>query len=126
VEGRLQGEGEHPGAGGKAGDLFVRVRVKSHPVFDRDGFDVTSLLRIPYSTLVLGGDVQLDTVEGSGTLAIPEGTQPGTVFQIRGKGFPHIRSSSRGDHLVTVQAEVKKKLTREQKQALEELKKAGL
>lgn len=123
---RIQGEGEHPGAGGRPGDLFVRIRVKAHPVFDRDGFDVISKIDIPFSTLSLGGDVQIDTVDGTGTLAIPEGTVPGTIFQIRGKGFPHLRSSGRGDHLVTVQAEVKKKLSREQREALEQLKKAGL
>lgn len=123
---RIQGEGEHPGAGGRPGDLFVRIRVKSHPVFDRDGFDVTSRLEIPFSTLSLGGDIQIETVDGSGTLAIPEGTIPGTVFQIRGKGFPHLRTSGRGDHLVTVQAEVKKKLSKEQREALEQLKKAGM
>jgi len=123
---RVPGEGEHPGLGGRPGDLFVRVRVKPHSVFERDGFDVRSTIRIPFSAISLGGDVVIDTVDGTGTLTIPESTQPGTVFQIRGKGFPHLRSSGRGDHLVTVQVEVKSKMTKEQKASLEELKKQGL
>lgn len=123
---RVTGAGEYPGAGGKAGDLYVRVRVKHHALFSREGSDVVSTARIPYSTLVLGGDISVETVDGEGTLSIPEDTEPGTVFKIHGKGFPYVRSSGRGDHLLTVQPLVTKKPTKEQKKALEELKRSGL
>jgi molecular chaperone DnaJ len=123
---RVTGAGEFPGIGGTAGDLYIRVRVKHHPTFSREGSDVVSTMRIPYSTLVLGGNIDVETVDGAGNLAIPEGTEPGTVFKIRGKGFPFVRSSGRGDHLLTVQPIVGKKLSKEQRKALEELKTAGL
>jgi molecular chaperone DnaJ len=123
---KVTGEGEYPGSGGKAGDLYVRVRVKSHPTFSREGFDVLSILHLPFTTLSLGGEVALDTVDGSGTLKIPEGTQPGTIFKLRGKGFKYLRGGGRGDHLVTVESEVPHKPSREQRKALEDLRKLGL
>ena len=123
---RVTEGGEYPGNGGKSGDLFIRVYVKSHPLFTRDGPDVVSTVRIPYSTLALGGDIEIDTVDGKGTLKIPESTEPGTVFQIRQKGFPNVRSGARGDQLVTIQPLVQKKLSREQREALGRLKEEGL
>jgi len=123
---RITGAGEFPGGGGRAGDLYVRVRVKNHPVFERDGFDIHSVAHAPYSTLLLGGEVEIDTVDGLGSLKIPENTQPGTVFKMRGKGIPHLQRSGQGDHLVTVQSLVVKKLTHDQRKALEELQKTGL
>jgi molecular chaperone DnaJ len=123
---RISGAGEYPGTGGVAGDLYVRVHVKHHPVFSREQSDVVSTVHIPYSTLSLGGDVEVDTVDGKGLLSIPEATEPGTVFKVRGKGFPFVRSNGRGDHLITVQPIVSRKLTREQKKALQDLKDVGL
>ncbi len=123
---KLTGKGEYPGVGGKAGDLFVRVRVKNHPEFTRDNQDILSNVTAPYSTMVLGGEISVQTVDGTGKLTIPEGTQPGTVFKLRGKGFPYLRGSGSGDHLMTVQPEVKKKLSKDERKALEELKKLGL
>ncbi len=123
---RITGAGEYPGNGGRGGDLFVRVHVKPHPVFTRDGYDIRSTVYIPYSTLLLGGEVTIDTVEGTGSLKIPENTQPGTIFKLRGKGIPHLQNTGRGDHLVVVQSLVTKKLTREQRKTLEELRSVGL
>ena len=123
---KVAGEGEHPGSGGRPGDLYLHVRVKAHPVFEREGSDVLSTVHIPYSTLSLGGEVDIDTVDGKGSLKIPEATESGTVFKIRGKGFPFMRSSGHGDHLVTIQPIVQRKLTKEQRRALEQLKEQGL
>jgi len=123
---KLTGAGEFPGHGGRSGDLYVRIRVKKHPIFSREGHDVLSTVFVPFSTLVLGGEIEIETVDGRGTLKIPESTQAGTIFRIRGKGFPYHRSGARGDHLVTVQPLIKKKLTREERQAVEKLKEAGL
>lgn len=123
---KISGEGEHPGHGGRAGDLLVRIHVKSHPVFEREGSDVRSTIHIPYSTLALGGDVEIETVDGKGSLTIPEATEPGTVFKIRMKGFPFLRSTGRGDQLVTVQPLVQRKLSKEQRKALDDLRTQGL
>ena len=123
---KLSGEGEHPGHGGRAGDLYIRVMIKSHPTFIRKGNDVHSTFHLPYSTLALGGSVEIETVDGHGSLTIPEATEPGAVFKIRGKGFPSLRSSNRGDHLVTVQPLVQRKLTKDQRRVLEDLRRAGL
>ncbi len=123
---KLEGEGEHPGRGGRPGDAFIRLRVKKHPVFTREGNDVLSTVQIPYSTLALGDSVDIDTVDGPGSLKIPEGTQAGTVFKLRAKGIPFFRSHGRGDHYVTVQPIVKDHLTKEQKRLLEDLRKMGL
>ncbi len=123
---RISGMGEYPGGGGKAGDLFIRVHVKHHSLFAREGNDVVSTIRIPYSTLVLGGEVDVETVDGKGSLKITEGTEPGTVFKIRGKGMPSIHGKTRGDQLITVQPDVVKKPNKEQRKALEGLKEAGL
>lgn len=123
---KVAGEGEHPGAGGRPGDLYIHIRVKSHPIFERESSDVRSTVHISYSMLSLGGETEIDTVDGKGSLKIPEATEPGSVFKIRGKGFPFLRSNGRGDHLVTVQPIVQKKLSKEQRRALEQLKEQGL
>ena len=123
---RVSGGGEYPGANGVAGDLYVRARVKSHSVFTRDGLNVLSTVHIPFSMFALGGEIEIDTVDGKGTLKIPEATDPGTVFQIRHKGFPSTRSGNRGDQLVTIAAEAPRKLNRDQRKLLEQMRDAGL
>lgn len=123
---KFNGEGEYPGANGRAGDLYVRFRVASDPTFTREGNDVMSTVEAPFSTLALGGSISVETVEGKESLSIPSGTRPGTVFRLRGKGVPFLRSRGRGDHHVTVIPAVPKNLTREQKKALEDLKREGL
>lgn len=123
---RISGEGEYPGAGGQAGDLIVRVRVKTHAIFERDRNEILSRVEVPYSTLALGGETEVATVDGNGSLKIPEATPAGTVFKLRGKGVPYLHGSGRGDHLVTVMPQIIKKLSREQKIALDDLRKIGL
>ncbi|MEK7116245.1 MAG: DnaJ C-terminal domain-containing protein, partial [Patescibacteria group bacterium] len=123
---KIAHEGEHPGRGGRAGDLFVHIHVTSHPLFEREGNDVSSTARIPFSMLALGGTVEIETVDGRGSLTIPEATEPGTVFKIRGKGFPFLQSHGRGDHLVTVQPMVPRRPTKDQRRSLENLRETGL
>ncbi|MEO5927428.1 MAG: molecular chaperone DnaJ [Patescibacteria group bacterium] len=123
---RIDSEGEHPGKGGKPGDLFVRIHVKQHKLFVREGNDIHTRVDIPFTTLALGGSVSIETVDGEGELKIPEGTPSGSIFRVRAKGVPFLRSNGRGDQFVTVQPEVKSKLSREQKKMLEDLRSQGL
>jgi DnaJ-class molecular chaperone len=119
----FKGEGE-PGKGGAgAGDLHVSVRVAEHAVFRRDGLDVRSEHTISFSQAALGAVVEIATVDGAIKMRIPDGTQPGRVFRIRGKGIPQAagKTSPRGDHLVQVQIEVPTELTARQRELIEEL-----
>lgn len=123
---RMSGEGEYAGRGGRPGDLYIRVRVKAHPEFTRDEWDVLSTVHVAFSLLVLGGEIDINTVDGPVTLKIPSGTQAGTVFKLKNKGIPVLNGFGRGDHLITIMPEIPKKLSREQKRLLEELKGEGI
>jgi len=123
---RITGGGEGAAYGGKSGDLFVRVHVKQDARFERDGNDVRSDQLVPFSILVLGGSVNVETLDGSVALDIPEGTAAETVFTLRGRGIPFMRSKGRGNHLVRVVPDIPRKLSREQKKILEELRREGL
>ena len=123
---RLSGQGEAAGRGGSAGDAYVHMRVGAHPRFRRSGNDVLSEELVPFSLLTLGGTISTETVDGKGDLRIPTGTSAGTVFKLRGVGIPFLHGRGRGDHLVTVVPDVPKKLTKEQKRLLEELKRENL
>lgn len=123
---KLRGQGEAAPFGGATGDLYVHIRVASHPRFQRDGNHILSEEHIPLTTLLLGGTVQIETADGNGELRIPAGTASGTAFKLRGYGFPFLHGHGKGDHLVTVIPEISKKLTKEQKKLLEELKKEGM
>jgi molecular chaperone DnaJ len=118
---RLSGEGEHGVLGGPPGDLYVVVHVQEHPVFHREGDDLYCELQIHFPTLALGGTVKVPTLDEHEDLSIPAGTQPGARFRIRGKGMPNVSGRGRGDLHVIARAAVPKKLTREQKQILEQL-----
>jgi molecular chaperone DnaJ len=118
---RLSGEGEHGLLGGPPGDLYVVVHVQEHPVFHREGDDLYCELQIHFPTLALGGTVKVPTLDEHEDLSIPAGTQPGARFRLRGKGMPNVSGRGRGDLHVIARAAVPKKLTREQKQILEQL-----
>lgn len=118
----LPGAGEAGAHGVPAGDLFVVVHVKPHPILKRRGDSLFSEILVDYPTLVLGGSVPVETIDGSVDMKIPAGTAPGEVFRIRGKGAPSLRSRSRGDQLVSVKLRVPKKVDRETKRLLEALK----
>jgi molecular chaperone DnaJ len=120
---RLYGEGEHGAAGGPPGDLYVVVHVQEHPFFQREGDDLYCELPVTFPTLALGGDLRVPTLAGDEDLHIPAGTQPGARFKIRGKGMPNVSGRGTGDLYAITRVSVPKKLTREQKQLLEELAK---
>ena len=116
---RISGEGEGGLRGGPAGDLYVTVSVRDHRFFRRNGFDLLLNLPIPYPVAVLGGAVNVPTLKETAKLSIPAGTQNGTTFRMRGKGIKKLRREEYGDILVTITIDVPKKLTEEQKKALE-------
>jgi DnaJ-class molecular chaperone len=119
----LKGEGE-PGKGGAAnGDLHVQIRTAEHPRFRRDGLDVRSDHTITFAQAALGAVLDVKTIDGEVKMRIPEGTQPGGVFRIRGRGIPQAagKSSPRGDHFVHIQVEVPTELTPRQRELIEEL-----
>jgi molecular chaperone DnaJ len=118
---RLYGEGEHGSAGGPPGDLYVVVHVQEHSFFHREGDDLYCELPISFPTVALGGSVKVPTLNGQDDLSIPAGTQTGARFKIRGKGMPSVSGRGRGDLHVIARVAVPKKLTKEQKQLLEEL-----
>lgn len=117
---RSRGEGGAGRRGEAAGDLFVTVRIRPDPRFVREGTDVRSSLVIPVLDAILGAEKNVETLHGSLTLAIPEGTQPGQVLRIKGKGLPLLGTSRHGDQYVTVNVEVPKKLSREERKLMEE------
>jgi len=118
---RLYGEGEHGSAGGPPGDLYVVVHVQEHPFFHREGNDLYCELSIPFPTLALGGEVKVPTLNGRETVHIPAGTQPGERFRLRGKGMPDVGGRGHGDLHVISRVAVPKKLTKEQRQLVEQL-----
>lgn len=117
----VQGQGEAGEKGSPSGDLYINVYVEPHNEFNRDKDNILSTVRISYSKAVLGDKINVKTMEGLVTMKIPQGTQSGEVFRIKGKGVPSLRGSSRGDHLVKIVVDIPKKLTREQKKIIEEL-----
>jgi len=120
---RLQGEGESGAAGGPSGHLYVVIHVQEHEFFRRDGTNLFCEIPVNFPTVVLGGDVQVPTLDGSETVKIPDGTSTGTTLRLRGKGLPDVNGRGRGDLFVTVQVRTPKKLTREQRHLLEQLSK---
>jgi molecular chaperone DnaJ len=117
---RVGGRGEAGGPGGPAGDLYVTVRVRPHRVFGRKGKDLTLTLPVTYPEAALGAKVEVPTLNGAVTLKVPPGTRNGRTFRLRGKGAPR-RGDGKGDLLVTVQIEVPSRLSREERQLLEQL-----
>jgi molecular chaperone DnaJ len=118
---RLTGEGEAGGPGGPAGDLYVVVHVQEHEFFRRDGNDLYCEVPLNFPTVVLGGDIRIPTLEGEEPFKVPEGTESGQTFRLRGRGMPDVTGRGRGDLFVTMKVLTPKKLTREQKKLLEQL-----
>jgi len=118
---RLTGQGEAGQRGAPAGDLYLKIRVNPDPKFRRDGYNILSKAEISFTQAVLGDKIEVDTVDGLVKLKIPEGTQSGKVFRLRGKGVPHLRGRGRGDQLVEVIVKTPTNLSRKQKQILKEL-----
>ncbi len=114
----VRGEGDIGKNGGPAGDLLITVRVKPHKLFVRQGSDIMCDYPITFVQATLGGEVKVPTVDGSVTYNIPEGTQPGTVFRLKGKGAVKLSGSTRGDQYVKIQVEIPKGITEKQKDLL--------
>ena len=121
---RVGGQGDSGLNGGPSGDLHVVVSVRPHPLFVRDGFDVHCDIPITYTQAVLGDEITVPTIDGKVKYTIPEGTQTGTVFRLKGKGIKKLRRSDRGDQYVKINIEVPKNLTKKQKDALKDYEKA--
>ncbi len=120
---RLQGEGEAGFAGGPAGHLFVVVHVQEHEFFRRDGMNLFCEIPVNFTTVALGGEIQVPTLDGTDNVKVPEGTQTGTTLRLRGKGMPDVNGRGRGDLFATVQVLTPKKLTKEQRGLLVQLAK---
>jgi molecular chaperone DnaJ len=121
---RLQNEGEAGSAGGPAGHLYVVVHVQEHAFFRRDGVNLFCEIPVNFTTVALGGDIQVPTLDGPETVKVPEGTQTGTTLRLKGKGMPDVGGRGRGDLFATVQVRTPKKLTREQRKMVEQLAEA--
>lgn len=115
---KLGGQGELGTRGGPRGDLYIEVNVQSHPLFTRDGYDVYLEMPITFAQATLGDKIQVPTLDGKVEYEVPEGTQTGTVFRLREKGIPKLRSNSRGDQYVKVIIDTPKKLNEDQKELL--------
>lgn len=121
---RLSGEGEAGIRGGGAGDLYVLVSVKPHKMFKRDGADLHCRAPIGMTTAALGGEIEVPTIDGKKTsVKIPNGTQTGQQFRLKGKGMPVMRSSSRGDMFIEVFVETPVNLNKKQEDLIRELDK---
>ncbi len=120
----LRGEGEPGEKGGPKGDLYITVRIKRHSIFTRSGNNVTCEVPITITQATLGADLEIPMVDGTKvTYKIPDGTQTGTKFVIKNKGFKSVNSSSTGDFVFTVKVQTPKKLTKEQRELLVQLAK---
>lgn len=123
----LKGKGGAGRRGGRAGDLYVRILVKEHPIFDRKGDDLYIEVPISFSQAALGDEIEMPTLGGKDILLkVPRGTQGGKVLRVSGKGIPHFSSQGRGNLYVKLIVKTPKKLTKKQKELFEKLKQEGM
>jgi DnaJ-class molecular chaperone len=121
---RVHGEGEAGANGGAAGDLFLRVRLRPHAIFQREGDDLYATVAVPLTTAVLGGEAQVPTITGPVRLKVPETTQHGQKFRLKGHGMPVVgKPETRGDLYATVDVQLPRSLTKDQRAHFEALKK---
>ena len=114
-------EGEAGVLGGPPGDIYIVLHVKEHPFFERDGKDLHCMVPISISQAALGAEIQVPTLEGEERLKIPEGTQTGSTFKLKSKGVPVLNGRGRGDQFVEVKIQTPSKLTKRQRELLQEL-----
>ena len=114
----LRGMGDAGANGGPSGDVIVMVTVRPSEVFQRDGYDVWVTVPITYSQAVLGDEIQVPSIDGKVEYTVPEGTQSGTTFRLRGKGIQYLNGRGRGDMYVKCEVEIPKKLNKTQREAL--------
>lgn len=118
---RSSGNGEPGQNGGPAGDLYIEIRLRNHEIFERDGDDLHCQVPVSMTTAALGGEIDVPTLQGKATIDLPEGTQSGKTFRLRGKGVKGVRSSYPGDLYCHVAVETPVKLTEHQRKLLKEL-----
>jgi len=132
---KAEGKGGAGKKGAKPGDLYIRILVKPHPIFERKGDDLHTQVQISFSQAALGDEIEVQTLDGStgspqgGTkilLKVPSGTESGKVLRISGKGIPHFSGYGRGNLFVELRVKTPRRLTKEQKRLLEQLQKEGL
>lgn len=124
---KLESAGDAGVRGGRAGDLYIKVLVKNHPVFQRKGDDLVAEKEISFSQAGLGGEIEIKTLDGNNlSLKIPSGLQTGKVFKISGKGITHFSGWGKGNLYVKLVVKTPEKLTKKQKDLLEMLKKEGV
>ena len=121
----IQGAGEMGEKGAPAGDLYVLVHVKLNNKFTRKGNDILTTEEIGFSLAALGGEIEIETIEGKLILKIPAGTQSGETFRIKGRGVPDVHGRGRGNQMVKIIVRIPKRMSREQKKLIEELKRTG-
>lgn len=114
----LRGEGDSGELGGASGDLYITVNVQKHPIFKRSGFDVICDVPVTFLEASLGAEIAVPTLNGQVSLNIPEGTQSGTSFRLKGKGIKNLNGIGYGDQYVNVEVEIPKNLTSKQKELL--------
>jgi molecular chaperone DnaJ len=121
---RSAGNGEPGVNGGPAGDLYIEIRIKQHDIFERDGDDLHCTMPVSMTTAALGGSIEVPTLGGKAEIELPEGTQHGKTFRLRGKGIKGVRSSYPGDLYCHISIETPVKLTEHQRKLLKELDKS--
>ena len=118
---RLSGRGAAGVRGGGYGDLYVHVKVRDHPRFQRQGYDLVHELHVPYTQAALGAQLGFETLDGDEDLVLPRGTQSGRVFRLRGRGVPHVDGRGRGDLLVQVVVDTPTDMAREEEELLRQI-----
>ncbi|MBI4139450.1 molecular chaperone DnaJ [Candidatus Woesearchaeota archaeon] len=121
---RVEGAGESGDRGGDPGDLYVQITVQEHSTFERHNDDLVIERSISFTTAILGGELDVPTLDGTKTLKIPQGTQPGTILKLRGAGMPSIRGGV-GDLLVKLSVEIPKKVNKKQEELLRDFDSAS-
>jgi len=120
----IRGQGNAGVNGGPAGDLLISITVRPHELFRREGTSVLCEAPITFSQAVLGAELEIPTIDGKVKYTLPEGTQSGTTFRLKGKGIPAINGRGRGDQYVTVYIETPRNLSKEQKEAMKKFAEA--
>ena len=123
---RIQGGGEQGERGTLAGDLYIVLHVLPHKIFERHGNDIFLKIRIPFTIAALGGEIEVPTLKGKAKLKIPDGTQSNTVFKMKNQGIKDLHDHYTGDQLIEVIIDVPEKLSKKQRQLLEEFGKEDL
>jgi molecular chaperone DnaJ len=123
---KFKGKGDAGKKGGRAGDLYLRIHIKPHPTFIRKGDDLYTTVPISFTQAVLGGEIEIPTLEKNILLRIPAGTESGKIFRIARFGIPHFSGPGRGDLYVKIRIKTPKRLTKKQKELLKKLKEEGI